>query len=236
MLEEDQAGAEHQPAKVPVPPASPRFLPRHRIPGTVLDELAGAAGTSGSVKLGERLGEASHAFDHERYRDVLRILRPLVERAPKSAAVRELHGLTLYRLGQWSPAIRELKAYRELTGSADQNPVLMDCYRALRRYGDVEALWDELRQASPGADAVAEGRIVMAGALADQGDLRSAIGVLDKARAIRTPRGRHLRQWYALADLLERAGDIPGARELFKRLAGVDPEAFDIRQRLLALR
>jgi tetratricopeptide (TPR) repeat protein len=197
----------------------------------VLEELAGAAGDAQAPKLGQRLAEASHAFDRERYAEARRMVRPLAELAPASPAVRELHGLTLYRLGRWSQAIGELDAYRQLTGSSDQNAVLMDCH-----YREVEALWDELRQASPGADAVAEGRIVMAGALADQGDFSAAIRLLDRSRTVRKPQERHLRQWYALADLLDRAGDIPRARDLFGRVAGVDPDAFDTRARLLALR
>jgi tetratricopeptide (TPR) repeat protein len=100
----------------------------------------------------------------------------------------------------------------------------------------VAARWDELRQASPSAEVVAEGRIVMAGALADQGQLRSAISMLEKSRAIRKPREHHLRQWYALADLYERAGDIPRARDTFARIAAIDPDAFDTRQRLRAVR
>jgi hypothetical protein len=76
----------------------------------------------------------------------------------------------------------------------------------------------------------------MAGALADQGHLDAAIGLLDRSRGIRKPREHHLRQWYALADLYERAGDIPRARDTFARIAAVDPQAFDTRQRLRALR
>ncbi len=45
-----------------------------------------------------------------------------------------------------------------------------------------------------------------------------------------------MRQWYALADLYERAGDMPRARQFFGRVATVDPDAFDVRQRLKALR
>ena len=231
---------EAEPARPVAAPAAPtttgRVPRRHRIPGAVVQELAGAAGAGQGPRLAERLGEASHAYDRERYAEALRIVRPLADMAPTSAAVRELHGLTLYRLGRWSQAIHELDAYRQLTGSSDQNPVLMDCHRALRRYRDVQTLWDELRRASPSADAVAEGRIVMAGALADQGNFPSAIRLLDRASTVRKPRGRHLRQWYALADLLDRAGDIPRARDLFNRLASLDPDAFDTRERLLALR
>jgi tetratricopeptide (TPR) repeat protein len=202
----------------------------------VVDELAAVTDQRRGGKLAERLGEASHAYDRERYQDARRLLRPLAEEAPRSAAVRELYGLTLYRLGRWRPAIKELEASRSLSPSYDQVPVLMDCLRALRRYREVAALWDEVRAASPSPDVVAEGRIVMASALADQGQLQRAIAMLDKTRTIRKPREHHLRQWYVLADLYERAGDIPRARDTFARVAAIDPQAFDTSQRVRALR
>jgi tetratricopeptide (TPR) repeat protein len=202
----------------------------------VVKELTSATDPRRSVKLAERLAEASHAYDRERYQDARRLLRPLAEEVPGSAAVRELYGLTLYRLGRWRPAINELEASRSLSLSYDQVPVLMDCLRALRRHRQVAALWDELRAASPSPDVVAEGRIVMASALADQGQLQRAIGMLERTRTIRKPREHHLRQWYVLADLYERAGDIPRARDTFARVAAVDPQAFDTRQRVRALR
>ncbi|HEY2304146.1 MAG TPA: tetratricopeptide repeat protein [Acidimicrobiales bacterium] len=217
-------------------PAASRVPHRHKVPGPVLEELTGAAGAGRGPKLAERLAEASHAYDRERYAEALRLVRPLVDAASESAAVRELHGLTLYRLERWALAARELHAYAAMSGSCDQHPVLMDCYRAMHRYREVETLWDELRQASPSAEVVAEGRIVMAGSLADQGNLPAAIRLLDKTRSVKKPREHHVRQWYALADLFDRAGDIPRARDLFNRVASVDPDAFDTRQRLRALR
>jgi tetratricopeptide (TPR) repeat protein len=210
--------------------------PRRRVPAPVLEELAGASGAERGRKLAERLGEASHAYERERYQDALRIVRPLAEAVPDSAAVRELHGLTLYRMGRWPKALKELDAYRALSGSYDQHPVIMDSLRALRRHREIPGLWDELRRASPSAEVVAEGRIVMAGTLADEGDLPGAIRLLEKTRAMKKPKDHHLRQWYALADLYERAGDIPRARDLFNRVASIDPDAFDIRERLQALR
>jgi tetratricopeptide (TPR) repeat protein len=45
-----------------------------------------------------------------------------------------------------------------------------------------------------------------------------------------------LRLWYALGDLYERAGEIPHARELFRRVAAVDPDLADVAQRVAALR
>ena len=136
---------------------------------------------------------------------------------PRSRGTRRVRGARAARphplpRGQWKEAVRELEAFRELTGSAEQNPVLADCHRAMGHFGQVETLWDELREASPSADLVAEGRIVAAGALADQGRLADAIRLLESGRKkVAKPKERHLRMAYALADLYERAGDVPGA-------------------------
>ena len=130
------------------------------------------------------------------------------------------------------------EAFTRLTGSVEQHPVLADAYRALGRHTKVEALWDELRKASPGPALVTEGRIVMAGSLADRGELRKAIALLEKApqpRRGRPPAAHQLRLWYALADLYERVGDAPRARELFARVASFDPDLADTAERLAAL-
>jgi tetratricopeptide (TPR) repeat protein len=184
-----------------------------------------------------RLKEATDAFRRERYEDARRILRSLAEQAPGATPVRELYGLTLYRLGRWAQAKRELEAFRTQTNSVEQHPVLADCYRALGQYAEVEELWDELRAASPSAELVAEGRIVAAGALADQGRLDDAIAVLEAAaKPTKRPKQHHLRLAYALADLYERAGEAPQARELFGRVAASDPDFVDVQARLRALR
>jgi tetratricopeptide (TPR) repeat protein len=114
--------------------------------------------------------------------------------------------------------------------------VLADCYRAMRRFETVAQLWSELRAASPAPGLMAEGRIVAAGALSDQGDLRGAIALFERQREMpRTVREHHLRQWYALADLLDRSGDVVEARRFFSRVAGLDPDFVDVRERLAAL-
>jgi tetratricopeptide (TPR) repeat protein len=210
---------------------------RRKVPRPVVQELESAAGADRGAKLAHRMADASYAYEKERYQEARRILKGLADEVPGSATVRELYGLVLYRTGQWAAAAKQLEAFRQMSGSFDQHPVLADCYRALRRYDNAEEIWDELRAASPSADLVAEGRIVAAGCRADQGDLRGAIALLDKStRPVRRPQERHLRQWYALADLYERAGDMPRARDLFSRIAAADPEAFDVRARLRALR
>jgi tetratricopeptide (TPR) repeat protein len=203
--------------------------------GSGVQKPAKAASAGKRAGNRQRLADASRAYEEEHYRDARRMLAPLIERDPESATARELYGLTLYRLGKWKEAIAELKAFERLTGSLEQHPVLADCYRALKRWPKVEELWDELRQASPGADLVNEGRIVAAGALADRGNLKGAIALLEKAPDTKQPKARHLRLWYALADLRERAGDVPGARELFERVARQDPALTDAPERLSGL-
>jgi thioredoxin-like negative regulator of GroEL len=223
-----------QPKKPPEPPRTGR--PRRTVPRAVVSELTDLAGSGRGPKLAERLAEAAKAYERDRYQDAHRILKVLAERAPHAATVRELYGLTLYREGRWAEAIRELEAFRSMTDSYDQVPVLADCHRALRHWDEVAELWDELRRASPGAEVTAEGRIVAAGALADQGDIKGAIELLERAPLdVRRPKAHHLRLWYALADLYERAGDIPRARQLFARILQHDPDAFDVPQRVRGL-
>jgi len=85
---------------------------------------------------------------------------------------------------------------------------------------------------------LAEGRIVAAASLADAGDLNGAISMLAAAgasKALRNPSDRHIRQWYLLADLYERAGDVPRAREYFERVLRADAQAYDVAERLRGL-
>jgi tetratricopeptide (TPR) repeat protein len=181
--------------------------------------------------------EAADAFARDRDRDALRILRPLRDALPDAPSVRELTGLAEYRVGNYRAAAKELEAFVELTDSVEQHPVLMDCYRAQRRWKRVEELWAELGLASPSAELVTEGRIVLAGALADRGRLDEAIDLLRrKAKPVGGPRDHHLRLWYALGDLEERAGNLAAARELFARVRRADPDFADVAERCAALR
>ncbi|MDQ1444945.1 MAG: hypothetical protein QOI20_1409 [Acidimicrobiaceae bacterium] len=245
-IEEPDGGAPSRPrkpqawsqAQAQAQTQAPKPAPRGRgarLPAPVKDEL-GRANRRVAPKLEHRLAEAVRAYQHDRYQDARRILRPLAEAAPGAAAVRELHGLTLYRMNRWIEARKELEAFHALTGSYDQHPVLMDCCRALKRWSKVESLWADLREASPGADIVSEGRIVAAGAMADRGRLAEGIHLLDRAPTdVKRPKLHHLRTWYALADLHERAGDIPRARALFTAVLRQDADFADVGERLAGL-
>ncbi len=220
---------------------SPRHAPRrHRapVPLDVAAELRAAAPGRPGERAALRLADATRAYEADRYIEALSALRELSRIAAGVGAVRELHGLTLYRLGRYKEADRELRAAAALTDSVDQHPVLMDCARAAGRLDEVESLWTELRRAGASSDVLAEGRLVMAGALADAGRIDAGIALLESSarKPIRHPLDRHVRQWYALGDLYERSGDVPKARELFARVVAADPELSDAAERLAATR
>lgn len=199
------------------------------------EELARIAGR-GARHAQTELARAAEAFTAGRERDAARLLRPLRDAYPDASAVRELLGLSQYRLGQYAAATKELDAFVELTNSVEQHPVLMDCARALGKHRRVDELWEELAAASPTGALVTEGRIVLAGSRADQGRLTEAIATLDRRGG--TPnrvQDHHVRVWYALADLYERAGDLPRARELFLRIRRHDAGFADAAERLAAL-
>ncbi len=189
-------------------------------------------------RLVERAEAASGAYERGRYQDALRAIKPVVDEAPAVAGVRELAGLAAYRCGRWREAVRHLQAAGELSDAIEHLPILMDCQRALHRPKKVAELWSELRHSSPEPDVLAEGRIVAAASLADSGDLNGAIAMLataGAAKALRNPSDRHVRQWYMLGDLYERAGDVPRAREYFERVRKADPSAYDVTERLGSL-
>ena len=202
----------------------------HRID---VPQLVDLVGSKRAVRLEGRLSDAATAYAAERYPEARAVLAPVVAEVPDLAEARELYGLTLYRLGRWREAVRELDAFVELTGgSTEQHPVLADCRRALGQYSRVEELWEELRTSSPSGPLVNEGRIVAAGALADQGRLADAIALLGKGfRIPKRPMDHHLRRAYALADLYERSGDVPQARLLFTQVARAEPDFLDAAER-----
>ena len=224
------------------PERSPRALARIPLPDTPVrlpdaDVLFRRAfgDRAGGRALG-RLEEAARAFRDERFQDARRILNQLVERADQVPEVLELLGLVHYRMGHWRAGAKRLEVFRELTGSTEQHPVLADCHRAQGRWDDVDALWIELRDASPSASLVTEGRLVAAGAIADQGRLAEAVRLLEKGWKIPSrPRDHHLRRAYALADLYERSGANPRARELFAWIRRHDGGFADVADRVRSL-
>ncbi len=180
--------------------------------------------------------DAIDAYEHDRYTEARTKLLNVLEVAPTFVSAIELIGLTEYRLGKWQDAIKRLEHCHQLTGSNLQDPVIADCYRALGRFDELETVWKRLKEASPGAEVVAEGRIVYASHLAESGEVAQAIALLETALGHdRRPRIHDLRQIYVLAGLYESAGNVALARETFKLLMDFDATLYDVAERLAEL-
>jgi tetratricopeptide (TPR) repeat protein len=213
----------------------PRRTSPSRLDPVVEAEVAAIAGRRAAGVL-ERLAGASEALDRERFDEARRLVAPLLRAFPDIAAVHELAGLASYRSGRWVQAAGELETARALRPAVALLPVLADCYRALRRWDAVEEIWREVRAISPAPDVMAEARIVTAGSMADRGDLKGAIKLLSGATRIpKKVRDHHLRQWYVLADLYDRAGDTVAAARWFRMISDADPTYVDVSDRLRAL-
>ena len=186
--------------------------------------------------LTERLAQAQDALDRERFDEARRIATPLLRELANVAAVHEVLGLAAYRTGKWKQAATELETAQALHPSVELMPVLADVYRAQRRFGDVERVWTEIREISPAPDVLAEARIVAAGAQADQGDLKAALRIMGRSSDVpKRVRDHHLRQWYVLGDLHDRAGDTLEATRWFELVARHDRDFVDVVDRLRAL-
>ncbi|HEY1761660.1 MAG TPA: tetratricopeptide repeat protein [Acidimicrobiales bacterium] len=181
------------------------------------------------------LTRAAEAYDRKRYEEALRLGRIVADATPGVAAVRELTGLAAYRADRWAMAKIHLRAYFTITEDPEHLPLVMDADRANHRYRAVEKTFEELNDHEATPEVLAEGRIVMAATWADQRKYDEAIELLTRAGAtknLRNPSYRHVRLWYALADVFDRAGDTASARELFARIVLAEPDAYDAAYRL----
>ena len=77
---------------------------RRRLPDDVVAELERAAGTDPSATPGSASAGGPRRLRGRAVPDAVAILGPLATEVPGAAAVRELNGLTCYRLGRWKKA------------------------------------------------------------------------------------------------------------------------------------
>ena len=204
---------------------------------SVVEEFERALGTRASVRALKRYDAALQAFEAHRYEDARKILNPMAKEYADVSAVHEMLGLCLYRAGQWKRALTELEV------AVSQNPdwifnhaVIEDCHRALGNHQMVEKYWRELAEASPHPELLAEGRIVMAGSLSDRKLYEEAHALMEKAAGdIKRPSEYHLRQWFVIADIYDKQGNVIKARQFFERIALHDRQFVDVAERLATL-
>lgn len=213
---------------------------KYALPGDVAADIRKAfIGTAYMrEKMVHTLTRAAEAYDRNRYEEALRLGRIVADATPGVAAVRELTGLGAYRAERWAMAKIHLRAYFVISNDPEHLPLVMDADRANHRYRAVEKTFEEVQESEPTAEVLAEARIVMAATWADQQRYEEAIELLTRAGAaknLRNPSYRHVRLWYTLADVYDRAGDTTSAREMFSRVVIAEPDAYDAAYRLTEL-
>ena len=203
----------------------------------VVEEFESALGTRAAGRAIRRYEAALQAFEAFRYDEARKILVPMAKEYSDVSAVHEMLGLCQYRAGQWKKAVAEIERALELNPEWIFNhAVLADCHRALGNHARVKELWKEVSEASPAPELMAESRIVYAGSLADQGHVEEALSVLSRQTADnKRPAEHHLRQWYVIGDLHDRAGNIIEARRFFERIVSHEPGFADVVERLASL-
>ena len=213
---------------------TPEPAKRQRTPGVLDPEVVSVvereAGSQRAGRYQERLTTAAEALSRGRYDDARRMVQPVLRDLPNVAMAHEVAGLALYSTGQWRRAAAELEIARQLEQTVRHHPVLMDCYRAMRRYGTGSRTVGRAqgRLAGPRGD----------GRGSDRGRrARSPTRVICAARWRSWPRRRrlpkkvrehHLRQWYVLGDLHDRSGNVIEARRFFSLVAVGDAEFADV--------
>ncbi len=218
-------------------PARPRRHENMSLDPEVKEKVEASLEPRRAARLSDRLLQAQIALEAERFTDARRMANSLLKEMSHVSAVHEVIGLSNYRLGRWREAAAALEIARSQRGRVEDLPVLADCYRALKRWSAVDEIWEEIKGISPSHEVMAEGRIVVAGSLADRGELKEAIDLMVRSAAIpKKVRDHHLRQWYVLGDLYDRAGNLHKAREMFRRVALHDPDFADVEGRIASLR
>ncbi|HZD38963.1 MAG TPA: hypothetical protein VE664_10010 [Actinomycetes bacterium] len=199
----------------------------------VLDELRQTARPHAFSTAARALADAVLALSQDDPAAAVAAGREAKGAAPRSGAVRELLGISLYQVGDYKPARTELAAAQRITGNLDLTAMLADVERATGRPEQAIELFRTTDRSRMSADTAAELLVVAASAYGDMG--QPAAGVALIRRHARWPAqlaDHHLRLAYAEGALAERAGDLKAAREAFARVTRTDPGFFDAAERL----
>ena len=202
----------------------------------VVRELRATARPGKGEILVKVFADAVAAYAADDYDEAIKLGEQAKHIALRAAGPREFLGLAYYRAGKFGEAAKELAAFRRLSGSTDQNPILADTYRATSKPEKALDYADEV-PATAAPEIYYEASIVAAGALSDMGRVDEAIERLQNLDL--RPEGiqpHHVRVWYVLGDLLQKKGRFTQAREWFEAADAADPELTDAGERAAKLR
>lgn len=207
-----------QAAKPKKLPAAAAGLPRH-----VVESLMRVTPATRQNAALAALAAAAEAFTDGQYHAAVRKAEHAKELASRDATIREILGLSAYRVGDWQKALRELRTYRRLSGETTHMPVEMDALRALDRPRDVDAAWQEFRKLGGGPAVKKEARVVYASHLIDLDELDKAADVAGSPKKVADPWPEDLRLWYVAARIAALRGDRSRARAIAADIVLADP-------------
>ena len=225
-----------------------------------LQEFESAGMAAEAADALEKLGRYREAFDHYRGAGMLREAADLARTKldPRSAA-------KLYtELGEWGEAGAMWEAAGDLVDAsrcyeqagdllraedalaragltAEQAQLLAragrveDGFHTLFNSGDMRAAWEFLSAYGGTFPNLAEPLVKLGGWLSEQGETTAAISSVQRAVAGLPVRRELLPAFYALAELLERHGDISAAEQMWRRIVEFDYGYKDAGQRLQRL-
>lgn len=223
-----------RPVKPPGPEDS-KYEAVHLADDVVAELRATARPGKGEI-LVKVFADAVAAFAAGDFDEAVRLGEQAKHIALRAVGPREFLGLAYYKSGKFQEAARELAAFRRLSGSTDQNPILADCYRAIDKPDKALQYLDEVEPTAP-PEVYYEASIVAAGALSDMGRIDEAIARLERLDLKPdVAEEHHIRAWYVLGDLLQKRGRFTQAREWFEAADAADPDLTDAADRAAQLR
>lgn len=218
-----RSGSSDKRTEDPAPVKRRAWVADGDLPRWLQDEVARVTAKARIPATLELLQSAARSFVAGRYGKALRDAEQAKELSPRDATVRELLGLSAYRLGRWETALRELRTFRRLAGDTTHMPVEMDVLRALDRPAAVEDAWVTFRRLGGDRSTDLEARVVYGSFLLDRDDPRKAWQVTGPKKIGDDPSESDLRVWYVASRAAARLGDAKTARRLFEAIQTSDP-------------
>lgn len=194
-----------------------------QLPKWIQEEVTRTTRKERRAAVMQSLESAAEAFAAGRYGKAVEHAERAKQASPSNATVREILALSLYRLGRWRDALKELRGFRRVAGETTHMPVEMDCLRALDRPDDVEKVWDELKHLGGRPDTFREARVVYGSHLLDRGKAREAWQIVNPKRLEENPHESELRQWYVAARVATHLGDTDAAAQILAAITAADP-------------
>lgn len=188
--------------------------PGSELPRWVRDEIRLATSKDRFQPTIALLQDAAYGFASGKYRQVIPKLEEAKSLSSRVATIRELLGLSYYRLAQWEQALKEMRAFRRLAGETTHMAVEMDALRALGRREDVEKTWRLFRELGGDTWAKSEAKVVYASFLLEDGRAREAWRIIKPERLVAQAGEHTLREWYVAARVAVALGDSATAAKL----------------------